>query len=197
MSFDHLSAILPGLDLTSRGGFGRAGRTASRERLRTGRDSARRGAHAAGAGRCVSRSTSRPALVVRSGLARIRERSRPVPARAIVMLIVLVLCFLWQRPKQTRRLIIPALIPAIVVVQFVLPGTIGTIRSSFFPEGGLDRPTVGERRGPRQRANRRPRPIAGRVVAPAGARPGLQHEVDRTRAPEPEGAMRTSWTTSG
>jgi polysaccharide biosynthesis protein PslJ len=55
----------------------------------------------------------------------------------VVMMAVLVLAFLWLRPKQTRRFIVPALVPAVVIVHFALPGTIGTLQSSFFPEEGL------------------------------------------------------------
>nr|MDP9490579.1 O-antigen ligase family protein [Actinomycetota bacterium] len=55
----------------------------------------------------------------------------------VIMMIVLVLAFLWLRPKFTRRLVVPALLPAVVIIHFALPGTIGTLQSSFFPEGGL------------------------------------------------------------
>lgn len=55
----------------------------------------------------------------------------------VIMMLVLVLAFLWLRPKQTRRLVLPALLPALVLIHFLLPGTIGTFHQSFFPEGGL------------------------------------------------------------
>jgi hypothetical protein len=55
---------------------------------------------------------------------------------SILMLIVIVAVLLWLRPQQVRRFW-PVLLPAVVVVHFLLPGTIGTIRSSFFPEEGL------------------------------------------------------------
>jgi polysaccharide biosynthesis protein PslJ len=55
----------------------------------------------------------------------------------VIMMLVLVLAFLWLRPKQTRRLVLPALLPAAVLIHFLLPGTIGTFQQSFFPEGGL------------------------------------------------------------
>jgi polysaccharide biosynthesis protein PslJ len=55
----------------------------------------------------------------------------------VVMMIVLILAFMWMRPKQTKRFIIPALLPAVVIIHLALPGTIGTLRSSFFPEEGL------------------------------------------------------------
>jgi O-antigen ligase len=31
----------------------------------------------------------------------------------------------------------PVVIPAVVIIQFALPGVIGSLRSSFFPKGGL------------------------------------------------------------
>ncbi|MGZ8795623.1 MAG: O-antigen ligase family protein, partial [Gaiellaceae bacterium] len=55
---------------------------------------------------------------------------------SILMLIVIAVVLLWLRPKQAKRFW-PALLPAVVVVHLMLPGTIGTIRSSFFPEEGL------------------------------------------------------------
>jgi polysaccharide biosynthesis protein PslJ len=55
---------------------------------------------------------------------------------SILMLIVIVVVLFWLRPRQVRRLW-PVLLPAVVVVQLLLPGTMGTIRSSFFPKEGL------------------------------------------------------------
>ncbi len=55
---------------------------------------------------------------------------------SILMLMVIVLVFLWLRPRQTKRFW-PVLLPAVVVIHFMLPGTIGTIRASFFPSEGL------------------------------------------------------------
>lgn len=55
---------------------------------------------------------------------------------SILMLIVIIVVFLWLRPKQTKRFW-PVVLPAVVVLHLMLPGTIGTIRGSFFPEGGL------------------------------------------------------------
>ena len=54
----------------------------------------------------------------------------------IMMFVVVVLVFLWLRPKETRKLW-PALIPALIVVKLVLPGTLGAIKNSFMPAGGL------------------------------------------------------------
>lgn len=59
-----------------------------------------------------------------------------VSRTAILMLVVMGLVFLWLRPRETRRLW-PLVIPALLVVHLVAPGTIGALRKSFFPEGGL------------------------------------------------------------
>lgn len=59
-----------------------------------------------------------------------------VSRTSILMLVVVGLVFLWLRPVQTRRLW-PALLPLAIVVHLALPGTIGALRQSFFPEGGL------------------------------------------------------------
>jgi O-antigen ligase len=55
---------------------------------------------------------------------------------SILMLVVILAVLLWLRPQQTKKFW-PALLPAVVVIHFLLPGTLGAIRSSFFPEEGL------------------------------------------------------------
>ena len=55
---------------------------------------------------------------------------------SVVMLLALVVVFIWLRRDEVKKLW-PALIPMLLVVHFALPGTIGSIRASFFPEGGL------------------------------------------------------------
>jgi len=55
---------------------------------------------------------------------------------AMLMLVVIAVTFLILRPKQTRRLW-PALLPLLVAVHIAMPGTIGTLKQSFFPQGGL------------------------------------------------------------
>jgi hypothetical protein len=60
----------------------------------------------------------------------------PLSRTGIVMLLVVGLVFLWLRPVQVRRLW-PALIPALLVIHLVLPGSIGALGSAFFPAGGL------------------------------------------------------------
>ena len=55
---------------------------------------------------------------------------------SIVMLFVVVIVFLRERPVQTRKLW-PALLPLAVAMHFALPGVLGTLKDSFFPAGGL------------------------------------------------------------
>jgi O-antigen ligase len=54
----------------------------------------------------------------------------------IVMLVVVVLVFLWLRPRETRRLW-PLIVPALCVVYLALPNTLGSFYAAFFPKGGL------------------------------------------------------------
>jgi polysaccharide biosynthesis protein PslJ len=59
-----------------------------------------------------------------------------VSRTSILMLVVILVVFAWLRPTQVKRFW-PALLPGLVMVHFLLPGTIGTLRASFFPQGGL------------------------------------------------------------
>jgi O-antigen ligase len=59
-----------------------------------------------------------------------------VSRTGILMFVVVGLVFLWLRPRETRRLW-PVLIPALIVIKLVLPGTLGAIKQSFLPAGGL------------------------------------------------------------
>ena len=59
-----------------------------------------------------------------------------VSRTGVIMLAVVGLVFLWVRPRAVKRLW-PALIPAVVAVHFVIPGTLGTLKQSFAPPGGL------------------------------------------------------------
>jgi hypothetical protein len=54
----------------------------------------------------------------------------------IIMMLVIALVFLWLRPVHTRRLW-PLLLPALVVIHFALPQTLGSFYAAFFPKGGL------------------------------------------------------------
>ncbi len=55
---------------------------------------------------------------------------------AVIAMIVMVLIYIWQRPVQARRFW-PALIPALLVIHFAAPGSLGAMKAAFFPKGGL------------------------------------------------------------
>jgi hypothetical protein len=59
-----------------------------------------------------------------------------------LMLVVEAVVFAVLRPRQAKRLW-PALLPLLVAVHFALPGTLGSLRASFFPKGGI----VSDQRG--------------------------------------------------
>jgi polysaccharide biosynthesis protein PslJ len=59
-----------------------------------------------------------------------------VSRTGVLMLLVIGLTLLFLRPTNTLRLW-PAVIPLLLVVHFALPQTLGSIRASFFPKGGL------------------------------------------------------------
>jgi O-antigen ligase len=59
-----------------------------------------------------------------------------VARTATLMLIVEVLVLLALKPRVMIRLW-PWALPFLVVVHFVAPGTLGTLKTSFFPKGGL------------------------------------------------------------
>jgi polysaccharide biosynthesis protein PslJ len=91
-----------------------------------------------------------------------------VSRTAVVMLAIVVLVYLLLRTQETKRLW-PLLIPALAVVHIVLPGTLGTLKASLFPEGGLiaqqQNAAVGSGRiatlGPALDAEWKPNPILG------------------------------------
>jgi hypothetical protein len=53
-----------------------------------------------------------------------------------VMLLVVCLVFLALKPRETKRLW-PLVVPLLVATHFLLPGTLGSLKSAFFPEGGV------------------------------------------------------------
>jgi O-antigen ligase len=59
-----------------------------------------------------------------------------VSRTGIVMLLVIAIVFFWLRPREMKRLW-PALLPALVAIHFVLPGTLGALKESFLPKGGI------------------------------------------------------------
>jgi polysaccharide biosynthesis protein PslJ len=54
----------------------------------------------------------------------------------VVVLIVMGLVITWLKPREAMRLL-PLLLPLVIVVKLLLPGSIATLKNSFFPEGGL------------------------------------------------------------
>jgi O-antigen ligase len=103
-----------------------------------------------------------PAFLILMGLLATRSRT------AVLMLFAMVVVFLLLRQQATRRLW-PAILPALIVIHFALPGTIGSIRASFFPSGGLiaqqKDASVGSGRiatlGPALDAEFKPNPVLG------------------------------------
>ena len=59
-----------------------------------------------------------------------------VSRTAILMLVVVAVVYVWLRPQEMRRFW-PALLPILVVVHVLLPGTLGSLKGAFLPEGGL------------------------------------------------------------
>jgi hypothetical protein len=55
---------------------------------------------------------------------------------SVVMLVAVAVVFVWLRPRAMKRFW-PLLVPALLAVHIALPGTIGTLKDSFFPRGGL------------------------------------------------------------
>jgi O-antigen ligase len=53
-----------------------------------------------------------------------------------MMFLVVAVVFIWLRPRETRRLW-PAIFPILLAIHFVLPGTLGALKQSFVPAGGL------------------------------------------------------------
>jgi O-antigen ligase len=52
------------------------------------------------------------------------------------MFVVVGVVFLWLRPREVRRLW-PALLLTPVAIHFALPGTLGALKQTFLPAGGL------------------------------------------------------------
>jgi O-antigen ligase len=53
-------------------------------------------------------------------------------------MIVVILVVLWiLKPAETRRLLPKMIIPILLAAHVAMPGTLGTLKSSIFPEGGI------------------------------------------------------------
>ena len=80
----------------------------------------------------ITRSNRWWLAVLPLGMATLATLSRT----GVLMLVVVGLVFLWLRPGKTLRLWW-ALVPLIIACNVVMPHTLGILKSSFFPEGGL------------------------------------------------------------
>jgi hypothetical protein len=136
--FNHLSKVVPVLDY--QGDLNLSGLTRS-DRLRVYGSSQHPIALAAALGMVVplglylALSTGRRvwwAAVFLVGLGALSTLSRT----GVIAIFVAGLTLLALRPVDARRLI-PLLVPALVVVFFVLPNALGSFKSAFFPEGGI------------------------------------------------------------
>jgi hypothetical protein len=136
--FNHLSRVLPFLyDLGDVGGFQRVGTTKFRV--------------FASAQHPIALSAAFVILIPLAVYLARRYRQRrwlvcavlfaaacfsTVSRTGILMLAVVAVVFLWLRSHEMRRLW-PALLPGLVAIHFMLPGTLGAIKHSFNPAGGL------------------------------------------------------------
>jgi hypothetical protein len=59
-----------------------------------------------------------------------------VSRTGIVMMITLLICYLMIKPAQTRRAL-PLLLPILIFAHAAVPGAMGSLKSAFFPEGGI------------------------------------------------------------
>jgi O-antigen ligase len=59
-----------------------------------------------------------------------------VSRTSVVMLVAVVVVFLLLRPRETLRYW-PLFFVSVAIVKFTVPGTLGTLKNSFFPSGGL------------------------------------------------------------
>ena len=77
----------------------------------------------------------------------------------LIAIVVMLIVFLWLRPRQTLRCW-PALIPLLIVVHFLDPGAIGGFYNSFFPQGGLVAAAESDLHRPRRGSGEREPPVA-------------------------------------
>jgi hypothetical protein len=59
-------------------------------------------------------------------------------SRTAIIMIVVILVVLWiLKPAETRRLVPKMIIPILLAAHVAMPGTLGTLKSSIFPTGGI------------------------------------------------------------
>jgi hypothetical protein len=136
--FNHLSKVLPILrDLGDVGGYQRVGTSKSRVFASAQHPIALSAAVVVLlplalylARRYGQRRWTACALMIAIAVASTISRT------GIMMLVVVAIVFLCLRPREARRFW-PALLLAPLAIHFVLPGTLGAIKQSFLPQGGL------------------------------------------------------------
>ncbi|MDX6402533.1 MAG: hypothetical protein QOF27_3139 [Gaiellaceae bacterium] len=136
--FNHLSRVLPFLrDLGDVGGFQRVGT----DKLRVFASAQ----HPIALSAALVMLTPLALYLARryrqrrwilAALALVAASASTVSRTGIVMFAVAGIVFLWLRPRETRRLWW-ALLLTPVLIHFALPGTLGAIKQSFLPTGGL------------------------------------------------------------
>ena len=83
----------------------------------------------------LTRRTSQKRWIVVAGLLLMCAMAT-LSRTSLMMLLVIAITFLILRPRETKRLW-PLLIPLLLAMHVAVPGTIGTLKESFFPKGGL------------------------------------------------------------
>jgi hypothetical protein len=81
-------------------------------------------------GRTVSRVWSAMAVVLIVGALGTVSRT------SVLVLVAMLLVFIWMRPRETVRLW-PLVIVFVLATHFAAPGTLGTLKEAFVPQGGL------------------------------------------------------------
>ena len=111
---------------------------------------------------------TRRSLAWLAAVAMVMGAMATISRTAIIGLAAVVVTLIILKPRRVRKLW-PALIPGLLVVHLAMPGTIGTITSSFFPSSGLvaqqQNAAVGSGRlatlGPALRTEFLPDPLVG------------------------------------
>jgi O-antigen ligase/polysaccharide polymerase Wzy-like membrane protein len=83
-----------------------------------------------GLAKSLSRVWWAPTLVIALGLLATVSRT------PILVMVAAGCTLLWLRPRDVVRLL-PLMIPMIIVIKIAVPGSLATVKASFFPEGGL------------------------------------------------------------
>jgi len=88
------------------------------------------------------KATKQRRWIVAIGLISIGSIST-ISRTTIVMLLVLAVIYTRIWPREVKRLV-PLLVPCIVVMHLLLPGSVGTLKEAFFPKGGIVKEQQGD-----------------------------------------------------